>query len=305
MEQALKKREALEASGAGRVEDTVHSLETKIQNLTEELRTLNDRVTEANELCALLNKRAAWVEELNALLERMAQTQHLHLQSLRSDALGELIRSHQTQLAGLTRRLNEKKNAENIIADLEKSLAEVEEAHRVTKLLATALSPTDGLIAKQMRAFIDCLVQQMNEVISQVYTYPLVISPCGIDSGELDYKFPMRAGDDQVRVPDVGKGSDGQQEIIDFAFRLVAILYLGFSDYPLYLDEMGRHQDETHLSNVMNYVKMLMEANRHTQLFMISHFAVGHGGFTNADVLVLNGSNISIPLKHNEHAEIS
>jgi hypothetical protein len=219
--------------------------------------------------------------------------------------LGDLIRQHQTQLANLTRRLNETQNIENIIKDLEKSLSDVESSFRINKLLATAMSPTDGVIAKQMSAFIDCLVQQMNDVIEQVYTYPLKIYPCGIDSGELDYKFPLKAGDDQINAPDVAKGSDGQQEIVDFAFKLVAILYLGFQEYPLFLDEMGRHQDETHLTNVMNYVKMLIEANRHSQLFMISHFAVGHGGFTNADVLVLNGSNITVPLKHNEHVEIS
>ena len=303
--QAIKKSAALKASGAGHVEDSVQALEQKIQSIGQDIESLQTEFERVNQLSTLIDKRTAWSEEMIRVTEELLETQSVLVQSLRSESMGELIRNHQTQLAGLTRRLNDKKNVENIIADLEKSLGEVEESHHITKLLATAMSPTDGIIAKQMSAFIECFVQQMNDVVAQIYTYPLVIYPCGIDSGELDYKFPMRAGDDQVHVPDVGKGSDGQQEIVDFAFRLVAILYLGFSDYPLYLDEMGRHQDETHLGNVMNYVKMLLDANRHSQLFMISHFAVGHGGFSNADVLVLNGSNISIPLKHNEHVEIS
>lgn len=94
-------------------------------------------------------------------------------------------------------------------------------------------------------------------------------------------------------------------EIIDFAFKLIASLYLGFSNYPLYLDELGQNQDETHLTNAMNYVKMLIDADRHSQLFMISHYAAGHGSFTQADYLVLNGANISTPQRHNEHAVIA
>lgn len=305
VQQAVKKTKAMEASGAGQIGDNLNALETKIQILDQELRDLDREFTKINTLRELIDKRAEWIETLQSTVILAEETQDELVMSHRYEAMGELIRSHQSQLAGLTKRLNDKKQIENIINDLESSLKEVQDTHRITKLLATALSPTDGIIAKQMGAFIECLVQQMNDVISQIYTYPLKIFPCGVESGELDYKFPMSAGDDQVHVPDVGKGSDGQQEIIDFAFRLVAILYLGFNDYPLYLDEMGRHQDETHLGNVMNYVKMLLDANRHSQLFMISHFAVGHGGFSNAEVLVLNDSNISIPLKHNDHAEIS
>ena len=68
--------------------------------------------------------------------------------------------------------------------------------------------------------------------------------------------------------------------------------------------ERGQNQDETHLTNVMNYIKLLIESHRHSQLFLISHFAVGFGAFNQADVCVLNGSNITVPMKHNEHVEI-
>ena len=81
-------------------------------------------------------------------------------------------------------------------------------------------------------------------------------------------------------------------------------MYLGIQDHPLYIDEVGRAQDEQHLGNLMNYLKLLIEANRHSQLFMISHFAIGFEAFTQAEVLVLNGSNITVPQRHNEHVEI-
>jgi hypothetical protein len=283
----------------------LQELDTKTQTLSREIGEVRKDLDRLKEAVSLLDKREAWAEELSDLLKKVEADKELQTIALKSEILGDLIRSHQSQLASKTHKLSEKKALEGIIHDLETSLAEVEASHRANKLLASALSPTDGVIAQQMTAFIDCLVQQVNAVIADIYSYPLKVYPCGIGSGELDYKFPIKAGNDMVDAKDVSMGSEGQQEIIDFAFKLVTILYLGFNDYPLYLDELGSSQDETHLTNVMNYVKLLIESHRHSQLFMISHYAIGHGGFTNAEVLVLDGTNITVPGRHNDHAEFS
>lgn len=91
-------------------------------------------------------------------------------------------------------------------------------------------------------------------------------------------------------------------EIVNLAFKLTGMLYLGLTDYPLYLDELGAAFDEQHRINVMNFVKQLMEVNQHSQMFLISHYAASWGVFTGAQVLVLDGSNIAIPQEYNKHA---
>jgi DNA repair exonuclease SbcCD ATPase subunit len=305
IDKTIKSTEAMSEGGTNHISETMQELDTKTQTLTRELGEVRKDLDRLKEAVSLLDKRDAWAEELSSLLNQVEADKELQTVALKSEILGDLIRSHQSQLASKTHKLSEKKALEGIIADLETSLAEVEASHRANKLLASALSPTDGVIAQQMTAFIDCLVQQVNAVIADIYSYPLKVYPCGIGSGELDYKFPINAGNDMVDAKDISMGSEGQQEIIDFAFKLVTILYLGFNDYPLYLDELGSSQDETHLTNVMNYVKLLIESHRHSQLFMISHYAIGHGGFTNAEVLVLDGTNITVPGRHNDHAEFS
>ena len=51
----------------------------------------------------------------------------------------------------------------------------------------------------------------------------------------------------------------------------------------------------------MNYIKLLIESKRHSQLFMISHYAPQYGAMTQAEICVLDSSNISMPFIHNKH----
>jgi len=305
VDETVSKAKMLSDTNTDHIGDSLNTMHKQIQATSDEVRQAKEDLSWLDRRHQHASRAEGWGKDLNELIGKIDQDYYLMQECLKSDTLARLIRDHQSDLAIKSQKLNEKSSMEGIIRDLERSLDDVEQIHETHKLLCKALSPTDGVIAEQMTAFIKCLTEQMNEILEQLYSYPLRVLPCGIESGELDYKFPLVAGDDQVHAYDVKDGSEGQQEIIDFAFKLVASLYLGFNDYPLYVDEVGQNQDETHLSNVMSYIKLLIDANRHSQLFMISHHAAGHGSFTNADYLVLHGANISTPQKHNEHVEMS
>jgi hypothetical protein len=54
----------------------------------------------------------------------------------------------------------------------------------------------------------------------------------------------------------------------------------------------------------MNFVKDLVETKGFSQVFMISHYASSHGAFTQAEVMVMDSSNISVPMKYNQHVTI-
>lgn len=300
---AIDNATALSDTNGGQLQTNVQDIEKHIDTLTVDIQAAKRELTKLSDMLRRAKQMEQDGERINRLMNTIVEDQKLLYECLRSEKLSELIRNHQSQLAVKTHQLNEKKALENIIRDLNASLTEVEESHDVYKLLMRALSPTEGEIARQLTAFITCVTEQMNDVIAQIYTYPLHILPCAVESGvgELDYKFPLLAGEDKVPVVDVSKGSKGQKEIIDFAFRLVALLYFGFSDFPLYVDELGSSQDEQHHTNVMNYIKLLIESHHYTQLFMISHLAVGHGAFTQADVCVLSETNITVPGEYNQH----
>jgi len=169
------------------------------------------------------------------------------------------------------------------------------------RLLKEELSPTDGMIADQLKGFIGSFTGHLNSIIGQIWTYDLLVLPCGLGGGELDYKFPMQVRSSDSVVEDIGSGSTGQMEVVDFAFKLIVMFYLKLHEYPLYLDELGHSFDEQHRITVMNFVKGLIETGGFSQAFLISHYAASHGTFNSAEVLVLDAANIAVPKIYNTH----
>ena len=301
----IKNVENYAGTADGQLKESVTDIEDTVKSLTSELIVTKESLNSLNGSLNSLKVYDVAKDELTDLIDSISKNQIILYHCIRSKKLNDVIRSHQSSLALKVNRLQERKTLESIIADLNESLVEVESSHNSHKLLMKALSPTDGEIAQQMTKFISCMVAQMNMVIEQIYTYPLQILPCDIEFNALDYKFPLSTGeDDDNPAPDVSKGSTGQQEIVDFAFKLVSLLYLGLTNFPLYVDELGHHFDEQHHTNVMTYIKQLVETNRHSQLFMVSHYASQHEAFTNADFIVLNDSNITVPAKYNTNVTI-
>lgn len=222
--------------------------------------------------------------------------------AIRNRHIDDITNRHQNELAALMRRLTEHQTLAGIVNDLETSHDSVAEAQADLALLADALSPTEGLVAEQLCGFIQCLVDQLNSIIGQIWTYDLTVMPCGMESGELNYKFPVSTPLQHKPSPDVSKVSKGQEQAINMAFQLTAMLYLGYQSYPLFLDEPGEGFDEQHRNNLMPFVKMLVDSGQYSQLFMISHYASNHGMFTQADVTVLDASNIAVAGKVNNCA---
>lgn len=303
LELALSAMES--ATGFESLTGHIAETEQKISDLTGELvaaklhhqklvKALKDAntVTEIGERLVVLHK------------QKLSTYEDLVVE-LRNKGIDNVIQSHQARLGSLKSRIAEKHAVEGLLNDLMVDHEITSKKWEVYKTLAKILSPVDGLIAEQLIGFIKAFTDHMNTLVGNVWEYDLNIIPCGLASGELDYKFPIQVKNIAGQVPDVGKGSTGQREIIDFAFKLIVMFYLRLTDYPLYLDELGHSFDERHRVNVMNFVKDLVETKGFSQVFMISHYASSHGSFTNAEVLVMDAANITVPMRHNQHVVMS
>jgi hypothetical protein len=239
----------------------------------------------------------ATVDRLDELEARLPQAMLDVLDNLRNAMIDDVVIHHHNDLATLQKQLADKDSLESIITDVTKNHGVLVQELDAYKLLLSELSPVDGLIAENMMGSIDHALAQLNLIIGMVWTYDMQVLPCHLDSGELDYKFPIT----NSVAPDVSKTSDGQKEIIDFSFKMMAVLYLGLQDLPLYLDEFGRNMDEQHRINAMTFIKQLIDTGYHQQVFMVSHYAASHGAFASAEVLVMDTRNIVVPSQFNQH----
>jgi DNA repair exonuclease SbcCD ATPase subunit len=212
-----------------------------------------------------------------------------------------IISSLQTQLVRKESILNSIENQFHLIADLEKQIEEQTLNHQACQCLTNAVSPNEGLIAKSLMSFINYLINRVNEFIEKIWTYPLRIEPCHIVEGDeidLDYKFElhfMTSDGSNESVKDISLGSSAMQEVIDLAFRIVAMDQLGLGDSPIMLDEFGKGFDSQHRINASQVIQSLMLEKAFPQLFIISHHEQTYGGMANAQVLVLSDANIVIP----------
>ena len=208
-----------------------------------------------------------------------------------------LISEYHSRLGLLEGSLNSEATLLETIADLEKDIDGLITKHDACKLLVSNVCPKTGLIGEQMYTFVHDFINEMNIVISSIWATELKVNMSSNDDNGLTYKFPYTV--DGVLITDLNKTSKGQKEIIDFAFNVVIMSYMGLDEYPLFLDEIGTAFDHTHRGNLMSYVKQLIENGSCSQMFMISHFLLEYGAFNNADTVVLDSNNILVPEEYN------
>lgn len=281
-----------------------------IESLTSELTELRSKLTEYNQYRKQLTDTLELGQRINALMIYQEKLNSDLIESIRRETLNHCVRQLQHSLAIKQETLSAAVLQKGIVTDLEHQIEILAVDEEAAKLLVKNLSPTDGLIAEGLLGFIRNFTGQMNTLIRKIWSYPLQILECGISSAggaELDYKFPMMVQNKGNIVSDVKFGSSGMREIIDLAFKVVAMRYLDLSESPLYLDEFGASFDEAHRGSATAVIKNLMDQQPFTQLFMVSHYESSYGAFTNAEICVLCPNNITVPVqaKYNQHVVIA
>ena len=287
------------------LDEQLKGLDEKVSGLNSQLRDQRERYQKLAEIAQVCQRREQNYQKLQDWLRHYNELLANYIETLRAESIQKVIDQDQSELAQKEQRLQHYQSLEAIIKDLEKNEQELQGTLKVYQVLADALSPSDGIIADQIFELISMITQQVNEIIAEIYAYPLQVLPCKLDADELDFRFPVIITDEDVVTPDIAKASSGQREVIDFAFKIVALVYLGAQNYPLYFDELGRFQDEYHHAQLLEYLRKLIDHQQFPQLFLISHYAAGHGSFHNADVHVLNAANVTVPQRYNERLELA
>lgn len=277
----------------------------QIESMTFELIELQGHVKEYRQYKKQLNESIELGKEITLLMAVSERTSTDTIEMIRRETLNHCVRQLQHALALKQETLSAAILQKGIIADLENQVIKLSVEDESAKALVKQLSPTDGLIAEGLLGFISNFTGQMNTLISKVWTYPLKIMNCALENNELTYKFPLMVQAKDNIAPDVKDGSTGMREIINLAFKIVAMRYLGLAESPLYLDEFAGAMDVSHRSAATDMIKSIMEQQSFTQLFMISHYADGYGAFTNAEVCVLDERNIVVPTVYNKHVKIN
>jgi len=299
LQHKLALAEAVDRDALGFMQRKRDDLQQAIEGRTHQLNDVRRAQRQAQQSGKQLEDFEAAIHQMIQRFEGFYSEVNIHLKHLQQQGVNAEISALQMQLAETRQYLSRLELREHTLRELEVEHKHAVDRHADLNLLTKALSPNDGLIGRYLMGFMQALVGLMNDVIREVWSHPLEVLPSKVDSDELTYLFPLNVNEGAVIAPDIARGSAGQRDIVDFAFKVLAMRFLGLENYPLHLDEFGSTFDEAHRHNLVPFLLQLVELNAFNQIFFVSHFAATHGAFNHAEYLVVDAANVTVPARYN------
>lgn len=268
-------------------------LEISIENSQKELISLEQKQKDFNDRLNKAKRLTRELKQLTTSFEDWNRVNQQDILSLCQEAREITLKEIQLQVALMEQTINEQQNHRELIRQYELKLEELENEVEALSRVVEIMSPKTGLIAEQMFNFVSGFLERMNEIINEIWSYPIQILPRA-DNNEslgdsLNYLFPMMIKERKNDIAeDISLGSDGQVNIINFAFKVAALVQLGLTGTPLLMDEVDRTFQPKHKVSLMNYVRRLIEYNVFSQLFVISHHESCFDVLQNSEVINLD-----------------
>lgn len=272
-------------TGIDQLKVRMESLRTRLISNSNSQDQITEVLTAMENKYRQVNRFMEKAESIESNYDNLYQEAHQTLNNVFNQVRKILIADLQGHIGTITKQLNDVKTLRDQIADTEVQLQRQKELILGYSQLIDALSPKAGIIAEQMSDFISTFIGQMNEVISEIWTYPMEIMMGKPTDSELSYVFPVWLEESDSIVPDVKETSDGQIGVIDFAFKVTAMMYLNQVNVPLLLDEVDRPLQPAHKAKLMNFISGSVENERFSQVFLISHHEGSHGALPFPDVI--------------------
>lgn len=214
----------------------------------------------------------------------------------KKSALEELLKENVNQLAHYNNLYIDRLHLKNKLSEMDKEIETCEKDMTMYKHIVDSLSPDTGLIAQGLIGYIKRYLVNMETFISNVWSYPIYLYPSkNTEGNDLNYRFPFSLDRSDTIRQDVSMGSDGIREIVDLAFKVVAMHTLSLTDYPLFLDEFGRTFDARHREKGVLLIEKLVTQKTFSQIFMVSHSFMEYSILNNVDFCVLSEDNVVLP----------
>lgn len=278
----------------------------------QQLDTLSKKLKVLSDLVVKFDKRLTDMKQYDSLKNQITQS-HVKTSELLKN-IDEVHRQHyfnhalqqmQQDLASVQFQIKKVDQSSAMIEGVKTNLEQDKYMAQCWGALSKAMSPKDGIIGKSLVAFLSEFFDNINDFISQVWTYELQVMPIEItDDGQLDMSYDFKMVQDGKVLKDIGMGSAAMKYIVDLAFRLTALLRLKNSGIAM-LDEPFTSLDQSHRSQASFAMRSLIESDLFEQLFIISHHSEFHDIFTSANVICLDPRNISVPSHANNCVKIT
>jgi hypothetical protein len=296
---AMKVKETIavnEVNNQQSLDDEIESLNKQLGDLFKGIESRHESLNRFKLYKDMCNSVKSLEGQIKTHMDDRSKKVDILIDTYKREALVKTINHVKLELSNKEQILSKIDVQKALVKDLESQLESYSEKIELLKIAVKELSPSNGLIAKGLTGFINHFLRQVNSFIKQVWSYPLELLPVVAEESEvdLDYKFPFKINDSHI-ASDVIKGSSAMKEVIDLAFKVVSAMYLGLTEFPLYLDEPSRAFDSSHRVAMFKMIDNFLLTANFSQVFMISHYENCYGCIANTDITVLCSNNIVLP----------
>lgn len=291
---------------ASDIESRRDRAEKQVAHCEQLKRSLQLEIENTDKNLRILVSMSDMVNQLKTHKQDIEDLANMSVENIRRLEFDNLLRELQSTLASKELALQASDRQLGVIEHVTSQINELTKDIEIFKIIVKELSPTEGLIAEGIFSFMRKFVFDMNRLIKLVWTYPLEIKPCALESDGallLNYKFPIIVDRETSKRKDVSQGSSAMLEIFNLVFRIAAMKALGLGKFPLILDEFGRGFDHAHKSTIVHMLTTLVDLDQVDQIFVISHDFSHYTALGTSEICALHEGNIILPqgVTYNKH----
>lgn len=293
----------VEVSGREKLFERFKDVEKELDNLY----SIQESIKEEHNTYAQIRTYFFKMDELIGLLENKFEPEYVKLceelvKGLADEEVNAFVHAKQSRLADMNKIINDYRLVTNKLKEIKEEETQLMARKQDLDLLMHCLSSKKGFVGQQLHTVIAKISGAINDIIEEVWEKELLLKVPEFGKS-LDFQFMTQI--EGLGGPDIKDLSDGQKEIVNFAMTLVIMRQLDLTDFPLLLDETSKAMDPLHRGTFMKYIRELIDVGEFKSIFLVSHYASEYGGFTNADLVVMNPDNVGIPAgTYNENIEL-
>ncbi len=266
------------------------SLTIKLDSLYSRKSIVNKQISLLDSFLKIQNKIIISEEILKNKIKTLKKEQGNLIKNTNNEYYNNVINYFKAILTDLDKVINEARFANKNLVILNKEHNELLSTKTALEYGLKALSPTEGLIAKSILSFLGTFTENINNIISSIWSYKMELLPPTLgEDNDLDYKFKINI-EDAPGSEDISKTSSGMAEVINLAHKIISMHLLKLEDYPLFLDEYGARFDPTHKEKAYMIAKEL--SDQHSQIFMVSHSQEIYSLYPNSELVILSNDNL-------------
>lgn len=269
----------------------VQQLEKRIEELTEfaaEKQSEKATITGNLAVVAKVDSIYKYILHIENALEEAKSNIHVTNTSYLMEELSRVIESdlskYKVVLIETEKELHQHSSIQYTIERYKKVIDDVQANIKVLTIVLDELSPKNGLIAKSVSSFLNVIIGNINNTISGIWEYKMVLKAIDVENEALNYRFKVEV-EDKLPIDDISKVSNGMKEVINLSFKMILYKLLGLENYPVYLDEFGVKLDKVHRSKIFDLIFKMIGSNQYSQIFLITHLDMSFATFKEAEVL--------------------